>query len=65
MQAANSSISITEQRKQKEKLLNYLRTSLSSAYTTLEKLLSHPLNPELKTHKLHGKLLGLWACEVE
>ena len=20
---------------------------------------------ELKTHKLHGKLSGLWACEVE
>jgi len=34
-------------------------------FSTLEKLLSQPFNPELKTHKLHGKLSGLWACEVE
>jgi len=34
-------------------------------FLTLEKLSNQPFNPELKTHKLHGKLSGLWACEVE
>jgi addiction module RelE/StbE family toxin len=34
-------------------------------FSALEKLLAQPFNPELKTHKLHGKLAGLWACEVE
>lgn len=34
-------------------------------FSTLEKLLNQPFNSELKTHKLHGKLAGLWACEVE
>ena len=34
-------------------------------FSTLEKLVSQPFDPELKTHKLHGKLAGLWACEVE
>jgi mRNA interferase YafQ len=33
-------------------------------FSTLEKLSIQPFNPELKTHKLHGKLAGLWACEV-
>lgn len=34
-------------------------------FSTLEKLSIQPFDPELKTHKLHGKLSGLWACEVE
>lgn len=34
-------------------------------FSTLEKLLGQPSNPELKTQKLHCKLAGLWACEVE
>jgi len=34
-------------------------------FATLEKLSELPFNRELKTHKLHGKLAGLWACEVE
>jgi addiction module RelE/StbE family toxin len=34
-------------------------------FLTLEKLVEQPFNPELKTHKLHGKLAGLWAFEVE
>jgi addiction module RelE/StbE family toxin len=34
-------------------------------FSTLEKLSTHPFSPELKTHKLHGKLAWLWACEVE
>ena len=34
-------------------------------FSTLEKLSKQPFNSELKTHKLHGKLAGLWACEVE
>lgn len=34
-------------------------------FSALEKLLAQPFDPELKTHKLHGKLAGLWACEVE
>jgi mRNA interferase YafQ len=31
----------------------------------LEKLAHEPFDPTLKTHKLHGKLSGLWACYVE
>jgi mRNA interferase YafQ len=31
----------------------------------LEKLTVEPFSPSLKTHKLHGKLSGLWACQVE
>jgi len=31
----------------------------------LEKLVIDPFDPALKTHKLHGKLSGLWACRVE
>jgi addiction module RelE/StbE family toxin len=34
-------------------------------FSALEKLVARPYDPELKTHKLHGKLAGLWACEVE
>jgi len=34
-------------------------------FSTLEKLSIEPFDPEIKTHKLHGKLSGLWACEVE
>ncbi len=26
---------------------------------------SGAVHPALKTHKLHGKLIGLWACQVE
>ena len=31
----------------------------------LEALAENPFEPELKTHKLHGQLEGLWACWVE
>jgi mRNA interferase YafQ len=31
----------------------------------LEVLVKNPFEPELKTHKLHGQLEGLWACWVE
>ena len=34
-------------------------------FSTLQKLAIQPFDPALKTHKLHGKLSGLWACEVE
>ena len=34
-------------------------------FTVLEKLSQKPFDPGLKTHKLHGKLVGLWACQVE
>lgn len=34
-------------------------------FSTLTKLSEQPFDPELKTHKLHGKLGGLWACQVE
>lgn len=34
-------------------------------FAILEKLSIHPFDPKIKTHKLHGKLSGLWACEVE
>jgi len=33
-------------------------------FVTLEQLCETPFSPELKTHKLRGKLTGLWACEV-
>jgi mRNA interferase YafQ len=32
---------------------------------TLKMLAENPLDPSLKTHKLHGHLEGLWACWVE
>lgn len=34
-------------------------------FSVLDKLSIEPFDPELKTHKLHGKLVGLWACQVE
>lgn len=34
-------------------------------FSVLEKLSKAPFDPVLKTHKLHGKLTGLWACQVE
>lgn len=34
-------------------------------FSVLEKLSREPFDPALKTHKLHGKLIGLWACQVE
>ena len=34
-------------------------------FSVLEELARTPFDPHLKTHKLHGKLSGLWACEVE
>ncbi|MEE8431062.1 MAG: type II toxin-antitoxin system mRNA interferase toxin, RelE/StbE family [Candidatus Desulfatibia sp.] len=34
-------------------------------FSVLEKLSRKPFDPALKTHKLHGKLIGLWACHVE
>lgn len=32
---------------------------------TLETLVTNPFTPSLKTHKLKGKLKGLYACSVE
>ncbi len=32
---------------------------------TLKSLMTDPTDPNLKTHKLHGKLVGLLACSVE
>lgn len=34
-------------------------------FSVLEKLSIEPFDPALKTHKLHGKLSGLWACPVQ
>ncbi len=34
-------------------------------FSVLKKLAKTPFDQVLKTHKLHGKLRGLWACEVE
>jgi mRNA interferase YafQ len=34
-------------------------------FSVLENLCANPFDETLKTHKLHGKLLGLWACHVE
>ncbi len=34
-------------------------------FDILERLAHEPFDPALKTHKLHGKLSGLWACFVE
>jgi addiction module RelE/StbE family toxin len=34
-------------------------------FSVLEKLSREPFDPALKTHKLHGKLIGLWTCQVE
>lgn len=32
---------------------------------TLDQLVADPFYPKLKTHKLKGRLDGLWACWVE
>ena len=32
---------------------------------TLDQLVVDPFQPQLKTHKLKGRLDGLWACWVE
>ncbi|RJP31388.1 MAG: type II toxin-antitoxin system mRNA interferase toxin, RelE/StbE family [Candidatus Omnitrophota bacterium] len=37
----------------------------NKVFSVLEKLLVNPYNPSLKTHKLSGKLEGLWSCWVE
>jgi mRNA-degrading endonuclease YafQ of YafQ-DinJ toxin-antitoxin module len=29
------------------------------------KLIKNPFDASLKTHKLHGKLRGLWACQID
>lgn len=34
-------------------------------FQILEKLATEPFDSSLKTHKLHGKLSGLWTCRVE
>ena len=34
-------------------------------FAALEILTEDPFDPQLKTHKLHGKLAGLWACQIE
>jgi len=34
-------------------------------FSALEYLCANPFDAKLKTHKLHGKLMGLWACHVE
>lgn len=34
-------------------------------FVVLELLIENPYNPTLKSHKLKGKLDGLWACWVE
>lgn len=31
---------------------------------SLERLKNNPYEPALKTHKLKGKLNGIWACKV-
>lgn len=39
-----------------------LRDKLKAA---LEQLSVDPFHPQLRTHKLHGELEGVWACWVE
>ncbi|WP_045215644.1 type II toxin-antitoxin system RelE/ParE family toxin [Desulfonatronovibrio magnus] len=34
-------------------------------FSVLDNLCNNPFDAKLKTHKLHGKLMGLWACHVE
>ncbi len=34
-------------------------------FNVLDELSRDPFDPKLKTHKLQGKLNGLWACRVE
>jgi mRNA interferase YafQ len=38
---------------------------LEKIFLGLEKLSREPFDPSLKTHKLHGKLRGLWACQID
>jgi len=38
-----------------------LRKELEEA---LAMLIENPFNPQLKTHKLKGKLAGMWACSA-
>jgi mRNA interferase YafQ len=40
---------------------NRLRESITK---TLEKLEINPFDPVLRTHKLKGRLSGVWACKV-
>ena len=50
--------------KKSHNLLKYhkiLESELESAFNKLKK---NPFEPSLKTHKLHGKLSGYWACKV-
>ncbi|MDZ7760063.1 MAG: type II toxin-antitoxin system mRNA interferase toxin, RelE/StbE family [Desulfovermiculus sp.] len=34
-------------------------------FSVLDKLCQDPFDPKLKSHKLRGRLSGLWACYVE
>jgi len=34
-------------------------------FNVLNELAKDPFQPKLRTHKLSGKLKGLWACWVE
>ncbi len=34
-------------------------------FETLAELVADPFQPKLRTHKLKGRLEGLWACTVE
>lgn len=34
-------------------------------FDTLDDLVADPVLPKLKTHKLKGRLDGLWACSVD
>lgn len=34
-------------------------------FSGLEKLSKEPFDPSIKTHKLHGKLSGLLACQID
>ena len=48
------------------KTITKRRPELKSKIAEKLKLLARdPYNPILRTHKLKGKLLGVWACTVE
>lgn len=34
-------------------------------FAVLDKLCQDPFDPKLRSHKLRGRLSGLWACHVE
>ena len=38
--------------------------SASSIEATLDKVSEHATHPSLRTHKLHGRLAGCWACSA-